>query len=221
MRLVLVAALGVAAYYAATYLSTSLPISAEQSAVARSAAPAPSPAAERPRDLEAPAAVLREPPAAPGRLESAASSHADAGLAPPPVTEPHSVSVTSQPISIVVTAPEHIANGSTFEVSVGVPSGRGIYAARFSLAYDDDALEVLDITDATGAAMPAVTSERGRIDLDLDAGRGAKQAPAIRFLARTAASREVQLTVAVELRDQVGNVLPSAPVPSRPISVDP
>ena len=61
----------------------------------------------------------------------------------------------------------------------------------------------------------------GIADLDLDAERGARQAPAIRFLARTGASRSVQIAVAVDLWDKAGNALPSAAMGPHSIMVDP
>lgn len=130
-------------------------------------------------------------------------------------------SAGNQPIDVVLTGPTQVADGSTFQVAVGVPSGSGVQSANFRLSYDDDALEVLDMTDAIGTTLPVSRSEPGRVELNLDVGRGATQAPAIRFLARTGTSRAVQIAVAVELWDQAGNALPStAPAPYT-IMVDP
>ena len=142
-------------------------------------------------------------------------------LPPPIALQPALSAAAGRPISVILTAPGQVADGSTFEVSVGVPPGSGAHSAHFRLNYDDEALEVLDAIDATGATVPVIPLGPGIVDLDLDAGRGARQAPAIRFLARTGASRFVQIAVAVELWDQAGNALPSIPVAPYVIMVEP
>ena len=145
-----------------------------------------------------------------------------AGTLEPPIAPSLATSpAANQPISVILTAPAEVADGSTFEVSVAVPGGSGVHSAHFRLSYDDDALEMLDMIDATGTTVPAFPSEPGNVELDLDAGRGARQAPAIRFLARTGASRSVHIAVAAELWDQAGNALPSAALGPHSIMVDP
>jgi len=59
------------------------------------------------------------------------------------------------------------------------------------------------------------------VELDIDAGRGARQAPAIRFLARAGVSRDLEITVAAELWDRAGSVLPSAALAPHTIRIDP
>jgi hypothetical protein len=128
----------------------------------------------------------------------------------PPIALPPALSpAAGRPISVILTAPPQIAGGSTFEVSVGVPPGSGVHSAHFRLSYDDEALEILDATDATGTTVPVIPLGPGIADLDLDAERGARQAPAIRFLARTGVSRSVEIAVAVDLWDKAGNALTS------------
>ena len=140
----------------------------------------------------------------------------------PPIALPPALSpAAGRPIYVILTAPTQVADGSTFEVSVGVPPGSGVHSARFRLSYEDDALETLDMIDATGTTVPVIPMAPGIVDLDLDAERGAIQAPAIRFLARTGASRPVQIAVAVELRDQAGNALPSAALAPHSIMIEP
>ena len=143
-------------------------------------------------------------------------------LKPPPIALPPALSpAAGRPISVILTAPTQVAGGGTFEVSVGVPSGSGVHSAHFRLAYDDEALEILDAIDATGTTVPVIPLGPGIADLDLDAERGARQAPAIRFPARTGASRSVQIAIAVDLWDKAGNALPSADLAAHSIVVEP
>jgi hypothetical protein len=86
------------------------------------------------------------------------------------------------------------------------------------LSYDQDALEMLDTIDGTGTTVPAVPSEPGSVELDID---GATQTAAIRFLARAGMSRSVNIAVAAQLWDQAGNALPSAALGPHSIMVDP
>jgi hypothetical protein len=140
----------------------------------------------------------------------------------PPIALPPALSpAAGRPISVILTAPTQVAGGGTFEVSVGVPPGTGVHSAHFRLSYDDEALEILDAIDATGTTIPVIPLGPGIADLDLDAERGARQAPAIRFLARTGASRSVQIAVAVDLWDKAGNALPSADLAPHSIMVEP
>jgi hypothetical protein len=140
----------------------------------------------------------------------------------PPIALPPALSpAAGRPISVILTAPPQIAGGSTFEVSVGVPPGSGVHSAHFRLSYDDEALEILDAIDATGTTVPVIPLGPGIADLDLDAERGARQAPAIRFLARTGVSRSVEIAVAVDLWDKAGNALPSADLAPHSIMVEP
>ena len=143
-------------------------------------------------------------------------------LKPPPIAPPPALSpAAGRPISVILTAPTQVAGGGTFEVSVGVQPGSGVHSAHFRLTYDDEALEILDAIDATGTTVPVIPLGPGIADLDLDAERGARQAPAIRFLARTGASRSVQIAVAVDLWDKAGNALPSADLAPHSIMVEP
>ncbi len=134
--------------------------------------------------------------------------------------QPALFAAASRPIPVILTAPILVADGSTFEVSVGVPPGSGVHSAHFRLSYDDEALEMLDVIDATGTTVPVILLGPGIVDLDLDAGAGARQAPAIRFLARAGGSRSVQIAVAAELWDKAGNALPSADLAPHSILVD-
>ena len=135
--------------------------------------------------------------------------------------QPALSAAASRPIPVVLTAPTLVADGSTFELSVGVPPASGVRSAHFRLSYDDEALEILDVIDATGATVPVIPSAPGIVDLDLNAEAGARQAPAIRFLARAGGSRSAQIAVAVELWDQAGNALPTAAVAPHSIMVGP
>ena len=126
----------------------------------------------------------------------------------------------NRPISAVLTAPVQVADGSTFEVSVGVPAGSGVYSASFQIDYDDDALEILDMTDATGETRPLSRSQRGSVKLDVGRGLPAKHPVSIRFLLRGAA-RSVEVAVTAELWDEAGNALPSAVLKPYSIIVDP
>jgi hypothetical protein len=140
----------------------------------------------------------------------------------PPIALPPALSpAAGRPISVILTAPTQVAGGSTFEVSVGVPPGSGVHSAHFRLSYDDEALEILDAIDATGTTVPVIPLGPGIADLDLDAERGARQAPAIRFLARTGASRSVEIAFAVDLWDKAGNALPIADLAPHSIMVEP
>ena len=150
-----------------------------------------------------------------------ASAEIAVALKPPIALPPALSPAAGRPISVILTAPTQVAGGGTFEVSVGVPPGTGVHSAHFRLSYDDEALEILDAIDATGTTVPVIPLGPGIADLDLDAERGASQAPAIRFLARTGASRSVQIAVAVDLWDKAGNALPSADLAPHSILVDP
>jgi hypothetical protein len=140
---------------------------------------------------------------------------------PPIALSPAPSPAGRRPTSVILTAPTEVAEGSTFQVSVALPPGSGVHSAHFRLSYDDGALELLDMMDANGTTLPVFPSEPGSVELDLDVGRGAEQAPAIRFLARTGTSRSVEIAVAAELWDQAGNALPSAALTPRSITVDP
>jgi hypothetical protein len=143
-------------------------------------------------------------------------------LKPPPIALPPALSpAAGRPISVILTAPTQVAGGSTFEVSVGVPPGSGVHSAHFRVSYDDEALEILDAIDATGTTVPVIPLGPGIADLDLDAERGARQAPAIRFLARTGASRSVEIAFAVDLWDKAGNALPIVDLAPHSIMVEP
>jgi hypothetical protein len=140
----------------------------------------------------------------------------------PPIALPPALSpAAGRPIPVILTAPTQVAGGGTFEVSVGVPPASGVHSAHFRFSYDDEALEILDAIDATGTTVPVIPLGPGIADLNLDAERGARQAPAIRFLARTGASRSVQIAVAVDLWDKAGNALPSADLAPHSIMVEP
>jgi hypothetical protein len=80
---------------------------------------------------------------------------------------------------------------------------------------------MLDLIDATGTTVPVIPLGPGVVELDLDAEAGARQAPAIRFLARADGSRSVQIAVAEELWDQAGNALPTAVVAPHSIMASP
>jgi hypothetical protein len=135
--------------------------------------------------------------------------------------QPALSAAASRPIPVILTAPTQVPDGSTFEVSVGVPPGSGVHSAHFRLSYDDEALEMLDVIDATGTTIPMILSGPGIVDLNLDAAAGARQAPAIRFLTRAGGSRSVQIAVAVDLWDKAGNALPSVDLAPHSIMVEP
>jgi hypothetical protein len=120
-----------------------------------------------------------------------------------------------------LSAPTQVPDGGTFEISVGVPPGSGVHSAHFRLSYDDEALEMLDVIDATGTTIPMILSGPGIVDFNLDAEAGARKAPAIRFLTRAGGSRSVQIAVAVDLFDKAGNALPSADLAPHSIMVEP
>jgi hypothetical protein len=118
--------------------------------------------------------------------------------------------VAVSPTTVVIASPARIEDGATFEVLVRVPRTIGARSAHVRLAYEDEALEVLDMTDPTGATVPASRAEAGSIDLNFDLSSSRDQAFAIRFLARTGAPREVRISAVSELRDSGGKVLPSS-----------
>lgn len=218
-RLLLIAALLAAAYFAGTrFLSASSVPSSRPLASSPSAAALAAPGSEKTAS-EAPTMQMGNEPTTP----RAGPAQGPAVRVAPPLPEAVGTAeiAPSQPIQLLVDAPVRVVNGSAFEVSVGVPSGRGIYSARFRVHYDDDALEVLDIIDATGAPVAGSMPERGMVDFDLDAGRGARQAPAIRFLARTSGVREIRFSVEAFLRDRDNLELPVAPTAPRSIVVEP
>ena len=164
---------------------------------------------------------VEEPTSAAREAATPQSARGDMAKAVEPAPRPATALSANRPISAMLTAPVQVADGSTFEVSVGVPTGSGVYSASFQLNYDDDALEILDMTDAAGETRPWSRSQRGSVKLDLDAGLGAKQAPSIRFLARAGASRSVQIAVTAEFWDEAGNALPSAALAPYSIIIDP
>jgi hypothetical protein len=149
------------------------------------------------------------------------SAEIDVALKPPIALPPALSPAAGRPIPVILTAPTQVAGGNTFEVSVGVPPGSGVHSAHFRLSYDDEALEILDGIDATGTTVPVIPLGPGIADLNLDAERGGRQAPAIRFLARTGGSRFVEIAVAVDLWDRAGNALPSAELAPHSITVGP
>jgi hypothetical protein len=217
-RVIAVAILFFIAYYAAMLLLLRLPEFPEDppSRPSSNALTLPPGANEQRRPIDERTRGSRDTAAARG-------SSGEIAVAPQlPIAPPPALSAAAgRPISVILTAPGQVADGSTFEVSVGVPPGSGVHSAHFRLNYDDEALEVLDVIDATGTTVAVIPLGPGIVDLDLDAARGARQAPAIRFLARTGASRYVQIAVAVELWDQAGNALPSAPVAPHSIMIEP
>ena len=207
------------AYYAATLLLLSVPELPEQPP-SRSSSNALSPPTRANEQL--PRIEQRTPlsgdTATPRGPSGGIAAAVQPPIAPPPALPP---AASRPPIYAILTAPIQVTDGSTFEVSVGVPPGSGVHSAHFRLTYDDDALEILDMIDATGTTVPVIPLGPGIVDLDLDAERGATQAPAIRFLARTGAWRPVQIAVDVELWDQAGKALPSAPLAPHSIIVEP
>jgi hypothetical protein len=216
-RVIAVAILFFTAYYAAMLLLLRLPEFPEDppSRPSSNALTLPSGANEQRRLIDERTRGSRDTAAARG-------SSGEIAVAPQlPIAPPALSAAANRPISVILTAPGQVADGSTFEVSVGVPPGSGVHSAHFRLNYDDEALEVLDVIDATGTTVAVIPLGPGIVDLDLDAARGARQAPAIRFLARTGASRYVQIAVAVEFWDQAGNALPSAPVAPHSIMIEP
>jgi hypothetical protein len=131
---------------------------------------------------------------------------------PVAVTAPNAAMATPSPqaISVVIDAPLQALHGTTFDVTVSASHSDAIQLAKFVLAYDTDALEVLDGIDANGTTLPIMPSGEGTVELDFDRALGAARWPSVRFLVRVTEPRAVLFTVVAQLHDAAGNQLPTA-----------
>lgn len=169
------------------------------------------PASAPARTSGSPAASAQtSPPAAPAATLNAyralaPDTHATERLITP---RPADTGNGPQAIGVVIDAPLQALHGSTFEVTVAAVRAENIQSAKFELAYDTNALEVLDSIDANGTSLPIMPSGDGTVELQFDRALGAARWPAVRFLVRVTEPRSIQLSVVAEIRDAAGNVLP-------------
>jgi hypothetical protein len=122
-----------------------------------------------------------------------------------------------RPLDILLNAPIQAAHGSTFDVSVALPSGAPVHSAKFRVGFDAESLEVLGIVDQNGTFLAVVPAGDSTVELDYETGAVGREPPAIRFLARVDIPRVVQLTASARAWNDAGEELSIAPFAPYPI----
>lgn len=113
-----------------------------------------------------------------------------------------------RPIDIVFKAPSQAAQGSTIDVSVGVPARAAVQSANFLLTYDANALDLLEVTDATGATASNPYHPPGTVELNYDPAEGAAHVPTARFYVKGGdLPRPAEIAVTAQLLDGAGKTI--------------
>jgi hypothetical protein len=113
-----------------------------------------------------------------------------------------------QPIDIVFTAPSEAAHGSIIDVSIGVPPHSVAQLANFRLTYDADALDLVEVQNASGATPSVIDQPPGTVELSYDRGEGTRELPTARFVAKSGDQpHSAKIAVTAELFDSTGRAI--------------
>jgi hypothetical protein len=124
-------------------------------------------------------------------------------------------------LAVSIDAPASVTSGTTFDLLPRIDDVARVRSARFSVSYDTDVLELVEIVDATGTVLLMPPTLPGRIDLEYDTRLGASRMPAARFLARSVAPYPTQVELAVEAQDASDARIPVKPVAPTSVMIVP